>query len=108
MSVHRLICDAFYAADISDYEVNHIDGDKSNNRIDNLELCDRSHNMRHAFDKGLANPVFAVKRVRIVETGEVFDSTGQVDRYLGVSQGSTSKTIRGLQPTCRGFTFELI
>nr|DAK49557.1 MAG TPA: PROTEIN/DNA Complex catalytic motif, Helix-turn-helix DNA [Caudoviricetes sp.] len=31
-----------------------------------------------------------------------------VDRYLGVSPGSVSKTLRGLQPTCKGYTFERI
>lgn len=33
---------------------------------------------------------------------------GAVDRYLGVSPGSVSKTLRGLQPTCKGYTFERI
>ncbi len=34
-------------------DVNHIDGDKSNNRADNLEWCDRSYNLKHAYDTGL-------------------------------------------------------
>lgn len=49
-----------------------------------------------------------VTRVRIRETGQIFPSTGAVDRYLGVSPGSVSKTLRGLQPTCKGYTFERI
>lgn len=42
------------------------------------------------------------------ETGQIFPSTGAVDRYLGVSPGSVSKTLRGLQPTCKGYTFDRI
>ena len=51
---------------------------------------------------------YAVTRVRIRETGQIFPSTGAVDRYLGVGPGSVSKTLRGLQPTCKGYTFERI
>lgn len=35
------------------YEVNHIDGDKLNNHINNLEWVDKSGNMKHAYDHGL-------------------------------------------------------
>lgn len=108
VSVHRLIAGSFFDVDIEDWEVNHIDGDKQNNAIWNLELTDRSGNMLHAFQLGLARPTFEPFGVRIVETGEEFESTGQADRYLGVSPGSVSKTLRGLQPTCRGYTFERI
>lgn len=52
--VHRLVMEAFVGpADGQD--VNHIDGDKSNNRLDNLEYCDRLHNVRHAIRTGLQN-----------------------------------------------------
>lgn len=111
VSVHRLVAGTFYDIDPEDFaslEVNHIHGPKSNNHISNLEITDRSGNMIHAFDAGLARPVFPRLRVMIVETGEVFESTGQVDRYLGVSSGSVSKTLRGFQPTCKGYTFAIV
>nr|FAA03394.1 MAG TPA: hypothetical protein [Siphovirus LN-2020-2] len=108
VSVHRLVADAFYACGVDGWEVNHIDGDRTNNHVVNLELTTRSGNMIHAFERGLAEPCYAVTRVRIRETGQIFPSTGAVDRYLGVSPGSVSKTLRGLQPTCKGYTFERI
>ena len=69
---------------------------------------DRAGNMIHAFELGLAEPCYAVTRVRIRETGQIFPSTGAADRYLGVSPGGVSKTLRGLQPTCKGYTFDRI
>lgn len=108
VSVHRLVAEAFYDVDLSEYEVNHKDGNKTNNYIGNLEVCTRSENMIHAFNSGLAKSTYPVQAIKIVETGEMFAPAGEVDRYLGVSLGSVSKTLRGLQKTCKGYTFEKI
>lgn len=51
--VHRLVAQCFIA-NPNDYpEVNHKDGNKENNSIDNLEWCTRSQNNKHAFETGL-------------------------------------------------------
>ncbi len=53
--VHRLIA-ATYINNIYNYKsINHIDGDKLNNSINNLEWCTHLQNMQHAFKTGLAN-----------------------------------------------------
>lgn len=47
-SVHRLVADAFIANDnIFNTEVNHKDENKQNNRVSNLEWCDRQYNMTY-------------------------------------------------------------
>jgi len=52
--LHRLMMLAFNPiANPDQYEVNHIDGDKTNNRIWNLEWCTRLDNARHAVNNGL-------------------------------------------------------
>ena len=43
--VHRLVIQAFCGK--SNLDVNHINGDKSDNRIENLEYCTRSKNCLH-------------------------------------------------------------
>lgn len=46
--VHRLVLLAYVPIDKTRPHVNHKDGDRSNNRLENLEWCTRSENMRHA------------------------------------------------------------
>lgn len=52
-TVHTLVCAAFIGPRISGLTVNHIDGDKTNNAVSNLELVTMSENIRHAIETGL-------------------------------------------------------
>lgn len=51
--VHRLVAEAFISNEHRKPEINHIDGDKSNNRSDNLEWVTSSENSLHAIREGL-------------------------------------------------------
>ena len=50
--VHRLVAETFITNEYNKTEVNHIDSDRLNNKIDNLEWCTRSENVRHSFQHG--------------------------------------------------------
>ena len=55
--LHRLVMMAFAPIDNMDaMEVNHKDGNKLNNKFENLEWCNASYNQKHAFSLGLQKP----------------------------------------------------
>ena len=56
--VHRLILRTFKGnEDYKNLDVNHIDGNKTNNKIENLEWCIRKDNVIHSFKHGLQNNI---------------------------------------------------
>lgn len=54
-TVHRLVAKAFIPTDNYENQINHIDGNKTNNNITNLEWVTPAENMKHAWDTGLIN-----------------------------------------------------
>lgn len=51
--VHRIVAETFIQCDDLSLDVNHKDGNKKNNHVDNLEWCTRSQNIKHSFENGI-------------------------------------------------------
>ena len=52
-TVHRIVAKTFISKSNDKSEVNHIDGNKKNNKVNNLEWTTRSENIKHAIKNGL-------------------------------------------------------
>ena len=113
-SVHRLVAEAYVDGYAPGLDVNHKNGDKQDNRAENLEFCSRSENIRHAYRTGLAKghkvdyAGTQPKRVKIVETGEEFESQAECARALNASVGSISMVANGKRESYKGYHIQYI
>lgn len=102
--VHRLIASTFMDADIDGLNVTHRNNIRNDNRLENLKIATRSEIDKKAFERGTRKPVRQV-RVRVVETGEEFESIRECARVLNLNQSEICKCVNGVAYTCGGLHF---
>lgn len=87
--VARVVATTFLGVPPEGFTVNHIDGNRLNNHIDNLEWLSLADNIRHGFETGLYH---AQKSVTLVKDGiwVTFKSMAKCDKFLGKYAGYTS------------------
>lgn len=96
--IHRLVMQHFSSA-VEKETVNHIDGDKKNNCIANLEWATRSENNKHAYRIGLKvqNAEHLKKKIKVSKMGfeKIFDSLKEAAEELNLDPNCLSKVCRG-------------
>lgn len=105
---HRLVLWAFGFKQNSPRDVvNHIDGNKANNRIDNLEWCSQKENIAHSVKcLGHIPGVGFRKKIICVETGIEFESIHEAGRVLGIEPTNICKMLKGKIKSIGGFHFQ--
>lgn len=106
--VHRLVAGAFLSKGADDTEVNHKDGNRANNHVDNLEWVTSSGNTEHAVVTGALLPWGKARKPIVatnIETGEsrYFDSISKAEIYYGTRH--IDSVLSGKRQTAKGHTF---
>jgi len=111
VSVHRLVAEAFIDNAEGKAEVNHINGNKQDNRASNLEWCTRSENIAHAFKNGLKRSAARgehkmARQVVCVDTGKIYACMEDAADDTGAKAANISKCCRGLRKTAASLRWQ--
>ena len=81
IKVHRAVAETFIKNPNNYPCINHIDGNKLNNNVNNLEFCTSKHNTIHARKLGLANSKSIQKRIIDKTNNIIFNSVADAGNY---------------------------
>lgn len=110
--VHRLIMEAFVPNPNNYPQINHIDGNKLNNSLENLEWCSSKHNTQHAIRLGLHNPKQQPHNRAVIQMDNdynyiaEFTSLHEASSMTGVAWQNIYKVCRGLRPRAGNFRWK--
>lgn len=105
-TVHRLVASAFLDNPNNYREVNHKDGNKQNNNIDNLEWIQHSENIKHSYRE--LGQIRHYKPIRCVDTGVIYPSCKEASILTGINKCSINHVINGLNKTAGGMRWERV
>lgn len=108
--IHRLVAIAFLPNPNNLAEVNHKDGNKQNNCVNNLEWCSREYNLKHALEIGLINSQCKIRRKVWIQKGKEileFPDMSKCCSYFGFTKCWLGNYIRKNGNPCKYLNYTI-
>lgn len=108
ISIHRLVAEAFIPNPKNLPQVNHLNEDKTDNRIENLEWCDNSYNLNYG-TRTIRQSLKCSKPVLCVETNIIYKSISEASRLNPpIRQGNITLCCQGKNGTAGGYHWKYV
>lgn len=97
-SLHRIIALLFIDNPSNKKCVNHINGIKTDNRVENLEWCTHSENNYHAYRTGLKKPTPRLNNKIVINTitKELYNSAKEAFKFTNLKYNSFTNRLNGI------------
>lgn len=106
VKIHRLVAETFIPNPNKFKCVNHINGIKTDNRVENLEWCTQKYNVHHAYENNL---ITQIKPIHCNELNKDFRSINECARYFNCYYNQIKDVLNGrFKKLYKRYTFEYI